>query len=79
MAMQMGPRSALELNTHWAAERLPYRLDRRGVAHLWAVFPAGCELETPLLFIVGSEGHAVAQALRWAACSEITASTASAA
>jgi len=75
----MGPRSAFELNTFWAAEQVPYRLDRRGVAHLWAVCAAGRDLETPLLFIVGSEGRAVAQALRWAATAAVPGSAPSAA
>lgn len=75
----MGPRSAFELNTFWATEQVPYRLDRRGVAHLWAVCAAGRDLETPLLFIVGNEECAVAQAMRWAATSVMPGAAASAA
>ncbi len=60
----VGP--AVALNARWAAERFPYRLDRRGVADLWAVYRAGTELQPPLLFIVGHEPHAVRQAERWA-------------
>lgn len=62
----MEPVSASDLNAHWAAERLPYRLDRRGVAHLWAVYPAAPDALQPLLFIVGTEARAVHQAVRWA-------------
>lgn len=75
----MEPRSALELNTLWAAEQVPYRLDRRGVAQLWAVCAAGRDLETPLLFIVGNERRAVAQAQRWAAAPKLADSAVSAA
>lgn len=63
----MEPVSASDLNAHWAAERLPYRLDRRGVAHLWAVYPSAPDALQPLLFIVGDEARAVLQAVRWAA------------
>lgn len=62
----MGPVLAAELNAQWAAARMPFRLDRRGVAHLWAVYPAGQEALQPLLFIVGDEARAVHQAVRWA-------------
>ncbi len=62
----MRPVLAAELNAHWAAARLPFRLDRRGVAHLWAVYPAGQEALQPLLFIIGDEARAVRQAVRWA-------------
>ena len=65
----MGPVLAAELNAQWAAERLPFRLDRRGVAHLWAVYPAGQEALQPLLFIIGDEARAVHQAVRWATSS----------
>jgi len=65
----MAPVSASDLNAHWAAERLPYRLDRRGVAHLWAVYPAAPDALQPLLFIIGDEARAVHQAVRWAAFS----------
>jgi hypothetical protein len=59
--------SAADLNAHWAAARLPFRLDRRGVAQLWAVYPAGADTQHPLLFIIGNEKRAVRQAQRWAA------------
>ena len=62
----MGPVLAAELNAQWAAARLPFRLDRRGVAHLWAVYPAGQGALQPLLFIIGDEARAVYQAVRWA-------------
>jgi hypothetical protein len=62
----MRPVLAAELNAQWAAARLPFRLDRRGVAHLWAVYPAGQEALQPLLFIIGDEARAVHQAVRWA-------------
>lgn len=65
----MEPVSAAELNAQWAAAHLPYRLNRRGVAHLWAVYPAGADDGQPLLFIVGAETRAVSQAQRWAATS----------
>lgn len=58
--------SASDLNAHWAAERLPYQLDRRGVANLWVVCPAASEARQPILFIIGNERRAVAQARRWA-------------
>jgi hypothetical protein len=61
------PALASELNARWAAARMPFRLDRRGVAQLWAVCAAGTEAQAPLLFIVGSEKRAVHQAQRWAA------------
>lgn len=60
------PALASELNARWAAARLPYRLDRRGVAHLWAVYPAGADVRSPLAFIIGDEPKAVRQAERWA-------------
>jgi hypothetical protein len=63
----MEPVSAAELNKQWASANLPYRLDRRGVAHLWAVYPAAAENGQPLLFIIGAETRAVSQARRWAA------------
>lgn len=62
----MGLVSAADLNAHWAAARLPYRLNRRGVAHLWAVYPAAPDALQPLLFIIGNEARAVDQAVRWA-------------
>jgi hypothetical protein len=62
----MGPVLADELNAHWAAARLPFRLARRGVAQLWAVYPAGQEALQPLLFIIGDEARAVRQAQHWA-------------
>lgn len=61
------PVLAAELNARWAAARLPFQLDRRGVAQLWAVCAAGAEAQAPLLFIIGSEKRAVHQAQRWAA------------
>ena len=60
------PALASDLNARWAAARLPFRLDRPGVAHLWAVYPAGADLRPPLLFIIGDETRAVLQAQRWA-------------
>ncbi len=60
------PVLATDLNAQWAAARLPYRLDRCGVAQLWAVHLAGADMQPPLLFIIGNEPRAVQQAQRWA-------------
>lgn len=61
------PLVAAELNARWAAARLPFRLNRHGVAHLWAICAADAAVPQPLLFIVGREPRAVSQAQRWAA------------
>lgn len=61
------PLMAAELNARWAAAHLPFRLNRHGVAHLWAVCAADAAAPQPLLFIVGREARAVRQAQRWAA------------
>lgn len=60
------PKLALELNDLWAAEGRTYRLGRHGVAHLWAIWNEKPDSGQPLLFIVGSEERAVAQAHAWA-------------
>ncbi len=60
------PKLALELNDLWAAEGRSYRLGRHGVAHLWAIWNERPDSGQPLLFIVGSEERAVAQAHAWA-------------
>lgn len=72
----MEPVSAADLNAHWAAARLPYRLNRRGVAHLWAVYPAAPEALQPVLFIIGDEARAVGQAVRWASFADAAAAVA---
>ena len=72
------PALASDLNARWAAARLPYRLDRRGVAHLWAVYPAGADMRPPLLFIIGDETRAVRQAQRWADSAPFSATAAAA-
>lgn len=72
------PVSAADLNAYWAAARLPFRLDRRGVAHLWAVYPAGADMRQPLLFIIGNEKRAVRQAQRWAATAPLATAPATA-
>ena len=60
------PKLALELNDLWAAEGRSFRLGRHGVAHLWAIWNERPDSGQPLLFIVGSEERAVAQAHAWA-------------
>ncbi|MEZ5860599.1 MAG: hypothetical protein R3D28_16750 [Geminicoccaceae bacterium] len=60
------PKLAQELNDLWAAEGRSYRLGRHGVAHLWAIWHDRPDSGQPLLFIVGSEERAVAQAHAWA-------------
>lgn len=69
------PALASDLNARWAAARLSDRLDRRGVAHLRAVFPAGADMRPPLLFIIGDETRAVRQAQRWADTASLSSAT----
>lgn len=61
------PELVCELNELWAAEDRPFRLGKHGVAHLWAVWSVRAEAGQPLLFIVGNEDRAVAQAYAWGA------------